>query len=243
MVVRLWRCAHDHLGALPGGREFGRVAVDRQLLFALGTGHGDLLHGPEDGVPPLVRGQQVQALLAGQLYIHAQAVGKIAQLLQQLWAGTGNGLGVDIAAKAVLAPQQPQSGQHPFGGVVRGAQHCAGKKKSLDVVAAVEFHGQLRQLPGREGGPGDVVGFAVDAVAAVEGTAVGHEHFQKAHAAAVGGEGVAAARRIAAAQGARPGRAGCAAGSAGYIVFGAVGQNGQLVHDRLFHKVHLPKRV
>ena len=152
------------------------MAVDGQLLFALRAGNCDLLHGPENGVPPFVRGQQVQALLTGQLHIHAQAVGQISQLLQQFRACAGDGLGVDVAPKAVFVPQQPQGGQHPFGGVVRRAQHRAGKKQPFNVVAAVKLHGQLGQLPGRKGGPGDIVGAAVDTVAAVKGAAVGHEH-------------------------------------------------------------------
>ena len=176
MVVRLRRSAHDHLGALPGGGELGGMAVDSQLLLALGTGDCDLLHGAEDGVPALVRCQKIQALLAGQLHVHAQTVGQISQLLQKLRACAGDGLGVDVAAKAVFAPQQPQGGQHPLGGVVRRAQHRAGKEQPLDVIAAVKLYGQLSQLPGRKGSPGDIVGAAVDTVAAVKGAAVGHEH-------------------------------------------------------------------
>ena len=38
------------------------------------------------------------------------------------------------------------------------------------------------------GGAGDIVGAAVDAVAAVEGAAVGHEHLEQADAAAIGGK-------------------------------------------------------
>ena len=143
---------------------------------------------------------------------------------------------MDVAPKAVFAPQQPQHRQHPLGGVVRGAKHRAGQEQALDVVAAVELHGQLGQLPGRKGGAGDIVGLAVDAVAAVEGAAVGHQHLEQAHTAAVGGKGVAAPRCITAAHGSGPRRAGSPAGGAGYVVFGAVGQNGQLIHKCLFHK-------
>ena len=186
-------------------------------------------------MPPLVRGQQVQAALAGQFHVHAQTVGQIPQLLQKFRACARDGLGVDIAPKAVFAPQQPQHRQHPLGGVVRGAQHCAGQKQPLDVIAAVEFHGQLCQLPGRKGGAGDIVGAAVDAVATVEGAAIGHQHLEQADAAAIGGKGVAAARGVAAAHRARTCGAGRPAGSAGNVIFGAVRQNGKLVHQGLFH--------
>ena len=186
-------------------------------------------------MPPLVRGQQVQAALAGQFHVHAQTVGQIPQLLHKLRACARDGFGVDIAPKAVFAPQQPQHRQHPLGGVVRGAQHRTGQKQTLDVIAAVELHGQLCQLPGRKGGAGDIVGAAVDAVAAVEGAAVGHQYLEQADAAAIGGKGVAAARGIAAAHRARARGAGRSAGSAGNVIFGAVRQNGQLVHQGLFH--------
>ena len=241
MVVRLRGSAHDHLGALPGGGKLGRVAVKGKLLPAGSAGHRDLLHGAKDGVPPLVRGKQVQAALAGQLHVHAQTVGQIPQLLQKLRACARNGLGVDVAPEAVFTPQQPQHRQHPLGGVVRGAQHRAGQKQPLDVVAAVELHGQLCQFPGRKGGAGDIVGAAVDAVAAVEGAAVGHEHLEQADAAAIGGKGVAAARGIATAYRARARGAGRPAGGAGNVIFGAVRQNGQLVHQGLFHAKNTSK--
>ena len=212
------------------------MAVDRQFLFVLRAGYSDLLHGPEDGVPPFIGCQQVQAALAGQLHVHAQTVGQIPQLLHKLRAGAGDGLGVDIPAETVLVAQQPQHGQHPLGGVVRGAQHRAGQKQPFDIIATVELHCQLCQLPGCKGSPGNIVGLAVDAIAAVKGAAVGHEDFQQADAAAVGGKGVAAPRCITAAHGSGPRRAGSPAGGAGDIIFGTVGQDGQLIHECLFHK-------
>lgn len=225
----------------PAGGKFGRVTVEGKFLPAGSAGYRDLLHGAEDGVPPLVWGKQVQAAFTGQLHVHAQTVGQIPQLLQKFRACARNGFGVDVAPKAVFAPQQPQHRQHPLGGVVRGAQHRAGQKQPLDVVAAVELHGQLCQFPGRKGGAGDIVGAAVDAVAAVEGAAVGHEHLEQADAAAIGGKGVAAARGIAAAYRARARGAGRPAGGAGNVIFGAVRQNGQLVHQGLFHAKNTSK--
>ena len=242
VVVRLGRRTDDHLGALAGGSELGRVAVEGQLLPALFTCHRDLLHGPEDGVAALVGGEKMEALLAGQLDVDAEAVGEVAHLLDELGAGAGDGLGMDVAAEVIFVPQQPQNGEHPLGGVVGGPQHSAGQEKSLDVVAAVELDGQFCQLPGRKSGPGNVVGLPIDAVAAVEGAAVAHQDLQQADAAAISGKGVAAARRIAAADGAALRRMGRAAGRAGYIIFCAVGQDGELVHQGLFHRKIPPRR-
>ena len=235
VVVRLRRRTHDHLGALSCGREAGRFAVKRQL-FPVGRTLGrDLLHGAEDGMPPLVRGQKLQAALAGQLHVDAQAVRQKAQLFQQFRAGPRDGLGVDVAAEMVLVPEQPQDGQHPLGGVIGADQHRAGQEQSLDVVAAVELDGQFRQFAGRKGRAGDIVGLPVDAVAAIERAAVGHQDLQQAHTAAVCGKGMAASGRIAASDAARLGCPGRAAGRTGHVIFCAVGQNGQLLHQRLFH--------
>ena len=186
--------------------------------------------------------QKLEALFAGQLDVDAEAVGEVAHLLDELGACAGDGLGMDVAAEVIFVPQQPQNGEHPFGGVVGGPQHGAGEEKSLDVVAAVELDGQFCQLPGRKSGPGNIVGLPIDAVAAVEGAAVAHQDLQQADAAAISGKGVAAARRIAAADGAALRRMGRAAGCAGYVIFCAVGQNGELVHQGLFHRKIPPGR-
>ena len=217
------------------------MAVEGQLLFALLARHRDLLHRLEDGVAALVGGEEMEALLAGQLDVDAEAVGEEAHLPDQLRACAGDGLGMDIAAEMVFVPQQPQDGEHPLGGVVGGAQHGAGQEKPLDVVAAVELDGQLGKLPGRKGGPGHVVGLPVDTVAAIKSTTVAHQDLQQADAAAVCGECVAAARRVAAAESTGPRRTGRAAGRAGDVVFCTVGQNGELVHQRLFHKTPPPE--
>ena len=60
-------------------------------------------------------------------------------------------------------------------------------------------------------------------------------------AAAVGGKGVAAARGVAAAYRARACGAGRPTGGAGNVIFGAVRQNGQLVHQGLFHAKNTSK--
>ena len=88
----------------------------------------------------------------------------------------GNGLGVDVAPEVIFVPQQLQCFNHQFSGVVGTDEHRAGQKQTLDVVAPVELDGQLRQLPGGEGGPGQVVGAAVHAVGAVVGAYVGEQH-------------------------------------------------------------------
>ena len=135
---------------------------------------------------------------------------------------------MDVAVEAELFPQNAQCFDHQLHRAVRRAQHRAGQEQPLDVVAAVEANGQRGKS-----GPRAVVGAAVDAVAAIVGAGVGIQHFQQRNAAAVRGKGMADARLCAAAQAAVLSGTLHAAGGAGHIIFGAVGQNFQL-----FRKIH-----
>ena len=226
---------HDHLGGLARRGEAGGVAEEAQLLPGAEDAVPDLPHGGEDGGLALVRGQPLQRRLGGQLDVHAQPVAQQAQPVGEQGVRPRDGLGVDIPREAPL-PQQPQLGDHPLGGVVRVPEDGGGEEEALDVVAPVEAGGELTELPGGEGGPGHVVGAAVDAVGAVVGAGVGHEHLEQGDAPAVGGEGVAAPRRHGGAQASRPGPAVQAAGGTGGVVLGRVGEDGQLLHQ--VHGVH-----
>ena len=109
---------YDHLGGLARrGKPWG-VAVELQLLFGGGDAVPDLLHGGKNSLAPLVRGQPGQALGAGQLDIHAQPVRQQPQPMSEQGVGPGDGLGVDIAPKAVLLPEKAQRLNHPLRGVV-----------------------------------------------------------------------------------------------------------------------------
>ena len=118
----------------------------------------------------------MQAVLAGQLDEDAQTVGQQPQLPGEPRVGAGDGLGVDVAVKAVLFPQQPEGLDHGLGGAVGAAPHGGGEEQPLNVVAPVKADGELRQFPGGEGGAGQVVGPAVDAVLAVVDAPVGHQY-------------------------------------------------------------------
>ena len=229
--VALRRGADDHLGGLARRGKPGGVAVFCQLAAALPDAVPDLGHGGQDGPLFLVGTQAAEAGLAGQLDVDAQPVGQQPQPAGEEGFGPGDGLGVDVAVEAVLLPQEPEGLDHGLGGAVGPAPHGGGEEQPLDVVAPVEGDGELRQLPGGEGGPRQVVGAAVDAVGAVVGAAIGQQHLQQGDAPAVGGEGVAAAGGHGAAQPAGPGGAIQPAGGAGRVVLGRVGQDGQLVQQ------------
>ena len=172
----------------------------------------------------------MEAVLAGQLNVDGQAVGQHPQPPGEGRVGPGDGLGVDVAVKAVLLPQQGEGGYHLLGGAVGADPHRGGEEEALDIVAPVKADGELGQLPGGEGRPGQVVGPAVDAIGAVVDAAVGVQHLQQGDTPAVGGEGVAA-----------PGGHGAphafaappvhSAGGAGGVILGRVRQNGQLIHQ------------
>ena len=183
----------------------------------------------------LVRRQQGKALPGGQLDIDAHPVRQHGQLRQQLPAGAGDGLGVDIAEKMIFLPQDPQGLQHQLTGVVRALHHRAGQKQTLDIISPVKLDRQLRQLPGRKGGAPCIVGAAVDAVGAVVAAGIALQDLQQRDAPPVGRKAVAAAAGHGSAQPARPGGPVQPAGGAGGVVFCGVGQNGQLVQN--FHRI------
>ena len=131
LEVALGRGPHDHLRGLAGGHEgpllllrldrlhVGRVlAHERAGVLVHGDVVADLAHGGDDLLLVLLGGEQGQALLRGQLHVHAHAVGQMPQLVHELGGGAGHGLGVDVAAEAVLAPQERQRLDHELGGVV-----------------------------------------------------------------------------------------------------------------------------
>ena len=231
--------AHNELGALARRRKSGSVAILHQLPFVLPHGVPNLGHGTKNGAAGLVRRQGTQPLLGGQLNIDAEAVRQQSQGIYQLRRGAGDGLGVDIAVKAIFLPQNPQAGDHLLGGIVWVAQHAGGQEQALNIVAAVELHGQLRQLPGRKGGAAGIVGPAIDTVLAVVDTAIGHQHLQQGDAPSVGGKAVAASGDGGGRVADFPGLVTPAhtAGGTGGVILGGVGQYGQL-----FQRVHISLR-
>ena len=167
-----------------------------------------------------------------------RSLGQQAQLLGEEGICTWDGLGVDIAAEAIILAEQAQCLDHPLGGIIRVPQHGGGEKEPLNIVAAVELDGEFGQLPGSKSSPGRIVGPAVDTVLAVVGADVRIEDLQEGDAPPVSGEGVAAARRHGGAQPARPSGPVQSAGGAGGVILGGVRQDGQLVHQA--HGVSLP---
>ena len=107
------------------------MAVYLQLLFGDRDPVPNLPHRGQNGLLLFVRGQQGQALGAGQLDVHAQPVGQQSQLLGEQRVGPGDGFGVNVAPKAVLLPQQAQALDHLLGGVVRVPQDGGGEKETL----------------------------------------------------------------------------------------------------------------
>ena len=245
LVVAFRGGSDDHLGGLarrregpclPGVllRQVYRSALLRQRarFRIVGDGVADMPHGGQDGRTRLVGGQKPQALPARQLQIHRETVGQAPQLVDELHRGAGDGLGVDVAAKAVLLPQDAQGLDHEFGGAIGASGDARGEEQPLDVVATVEANGEVGQLARRKCGSGCLgVARAVHAVAAIVDADVGHEHLEQRDAAPVRRERMAASRLGGRAQLSGLARALNPGGGASHVVLRRIGQNLQLLDD------------
>ena len=223
--------AYDQLRALSRRSEHRRVPVFGQLRLALRCAVPYQPHRAQNGLSGLVRRQRLQALMTGQLDIHAEPVGQKPQLPHQLRRRAGDGLGVDVPVEPVFLPQNAQRPDHQLHGVIGAAQNAAGEKQPLDIIPPVKADGQLRQLPRRKRRAARVVAAPVDAVFAVVYAGVAQQHLQQRDAPSVGGKAVAAPgdRGGGVPDHARAEPAPYAAGGAGRVVFGCVRQDRQLV--------------
>ncbi len=219
----------------PGLRPPREVRAAAQVAGARGAEealplHGvpDLAHGGEHRARALLGAEGLQRPRAGELDVHGDAVRQPSQGVEKLGGGAGDGLGVDVAVEAVLLSEEPEDLDHALARAVGPAEHPGAQEEPLDVVAAVEVHGELRELRRLERGRGVGVGAAVDAVGAVVGAGVGHEHLEQGHAAAVRREAVAAPRGARGAEGPLPRPAVHARRRAGRVVLGGVRQYGEL---------------
>ncbi|MDZ7914222.1 MAG: hypothetical protein U5O16_20660 [Rhodococcus sp. (in: high G+C Gram-positive bacteria)] len=182
-----------------------------------------------DGLAVLLGRQGHEALGGGQLDVDGQAVGVAACALHQLGRCVGNGLEVDVAAKVVLLAQHAGHLHHLLHGVVGALDDAAGEEQPLDAVAAVEVQRELHHLIDREARARHVAGDAVDAVQAVVLAAVGQQNLEQRDAAPVRRIAVADARALGGADAAPAHRVALrsAAGCAGGVVLGGVGQDGE----------------
>ncbi len=234
--------ADDHLRALPGRGETGRAracaAAGRRrhrcggLARLLGflDAPTQFAHRAAYRVHRLLRRQGAQPGFGGQFDVDRQAVGVTPGAGQQFRRGLGNGLEVDVAGVAVFFAQLPGHLHHLLHGVVRIADDAAGEEQPLDVVALVEVQGERDHLVHAEARAWHIAGHAIDAIGAVVDAEVGQQNLQQRYAAAIGRIAVADAHALGAADTAAGARIALAraAGGAGGVVFGGIGQNGQL---------------
>ena len=85
---------------------------------------------------------------------------------------------MDVAGKAVLAPQLLGDEHHLFHRVVGGPDDAGGQEKSFDIIALIKFGRQRHDLVDREPRAADVRGASIDAVGAVVQTVVGEQDFE-----------------------------------------------------------------
>ena len=142
---------------------------------------------------------------------------------------------MNVAVEAVDRAQVAGHAHHAFHRVVGVTDDARGEEQPLDVVAAVEFDGQLGEFVGGEGGPTDVVAAPVDAVGAVEDADVREHDFKQRHAASVRRERVADAPACGVADAVRTMLARHAARCARDVVARRFGQYGELFEHGCFH--------
>ena len=213
------------------------MAEDREIPLVFLDAPGDLAHGAQDARLALLGGQQLEGGLGGQLDVDAHPVAQKAQAGNEAAVAAGDGFGMDIPGEAVFLAENVKGFDHLFGGLVGGAVDGRAEEQAFDVIAAVEVHGELGQLAGGEGGPGSGGRSAVRAVAAVIGAVIAEKHFQQGDAPAIGGKGMADALGGAGARSAGDVPALGAAGGAGHIVFGGVGEDAEFLEP--VHKTDL----
>ena len=172
----------------------------------------------------------LQAGLGGHLDVDAEPVGIPAGPAQQLVAGIRDGLEVDVAAEVMHLAQRLRHPHHLFHRVVGALDDPAAEEQALDGVAAVEVQRQPHDLLDAEARPRHVARRPVDAVQAVVLAMVGQQDLEQRDAAAIGRVAVADAHAFRRADaGAADGIAPVgAAGRAGGVVLGGVGQDGEL---------------
>jgi hypothetical protein len=137
---------------------------------------------------------------------------------------------MDVSVEPLLA-QHADGAYQAIHGVVWRSHQPGTQKQAFDVIASIKIDGQRDNVAGGERGAGNVVAAAVDAISAIVNAVIGVEDFEQADAAAVQGVGVADPRRGGIAQAPTTVGAAAAAGRAGDIVFGRIGQNGQFLFE------------
>ena len=225
--------ADDHLRALASRRKArwfdpgsGPVVVLRFIELEPQPAHGaadraDVFFGREFG----------EAGFLGYFDVDAEPVGIFAGLGDQRVIGFRNGLQMDVAAEVMLLAQFSRDGNHLFHGVIGAADDAGREKQALDVVASIEVDRQFHYLIRREARPRHIAGSAVDAIKTIVIAGIGEQDFQQRDAASVRCIGMTdahAGRRRAEAFAIAGVPFLGAAGGAGSVVFGGIGQDFQL---------------
>ena len=225
--------ADDHLRALAGRRKARRFGLAGLLgcFLRFVELQPQPAHGAADRAHVLFRREFREAVFRGHLDIDGEAVGIFAGFRDQRLVGLGNCLEMDVAAEMMLLAQLARHADHLLHRVVGAADDAGGEEQALDVIAAVEVERELDDLIDGEARPRHVAGGAVDAIEAIVIAGIGEQHLQQRDAASVRRVGMADAH-------AGRGRAEAlavagipllgAAGGAGGVVLGGVGQDFQL---------------
>ncbi len=180
--------AHDHLGALAGGKDgrFGPWCVaNLARFFACGDRlfdlRADAAHGLLGVRQILFRSQLVQALLRGQLNIDADAVRVAPGFFDELLRGFRDGFEMDVTPEVMHLAQLAGDLDDLLHGEVRAAHDAAAEEEAFDVVPLVEIQRELHDFLRREARALHIAGAAIDAVVAVVEAGVGEQDLEQRH--------------------------------------------------------------
>lgn len=202
-------------------------------------GFCEVAHGVEHVLAFFVGGEELEAFFGGHFDIDAEAVCIFAGLVEEFRACAGDGFEVDIAIEVLFGAEFFGDEDESFHGVVGVSEDAAAEEESFDVIAPVEIDGEVDDFLDGEGSAFGVVAFAADAVGAIEDAVVGEEDLEEGDAAAVFGIGMTDAHTGGITETFGVVGAFAAAGGAGDIVFGGVGENGEFFFDSIPHSANI----
>ena len=176
IFIALRGSAYNHLRALSCRHKTGGVA---EFLPVFLVGQHSLLyvaHGLVHTVVVFFGRQQFQVFLLGNLYVHTEAVGIEPGFVYQFAAGSRDAFQVDVSVETMYQPQVFGYTHQAFHGVIGVAHYARAEEKPFYVVAAIKLDGEVYQLCHCEGGAGDVIASAVDAIGAIVDAIIGQHH-------------------------------------------------------------------
>lgn len=170
-VVRLIG-TDDHLCALPGGEGAFFTAL---LLFVSGNFSADLMHRLASAAHIFFGSKSGEIFLARELDVDADPVSILSGFCDEVIRCFGDGFEMNVAFEMMKLPKGLSDLHHLLHCEVSAADNSRAEEESFNVVPLVEIEGELNNFLGREAGPADIAGAAVNAIVAIVEADVGQQ--------------------------------------------------------------------